>query len=254
MRFFLLVIVLAAGARADEVVTQVLSNQVLLGVSQKTETWNLETAACVYRDKEKIACGIIVQKAGKGVVLRVLDQTKVARLGDNVRSEGFRRGPASISGLEDTASLKTAKRIIVGGAHVGLKATLYNVHFQGLISDHVSLGLQPGLFTFNDTGVRVTSFGAVFSAHYYSKGPFEGLWLQGASGFYAFRAESGDVLETSYSPAIIATVGWRGMWELGMTIGLGLGAQYIANPQRSSVTIPFSAIQPVFAMDIGLPL
>jgi len=272
MKTLILVSALSVGvnlAFAEEMVTQVLPGQHAVVISHaKVGGWAVDDKVCITRAGTKLGCGTVIQSGAKQATLKFSEPVKGLKVGDvAVVDEDLSRSVASEEDADTGEKIKKEKEIVATeiktptrppmyrhvmlGANSSFSTTTYHINFQGYISEHVTLGISPGIFKVVDGTFSVTTFGTVFTANYYSEGPFRGLWAQFATGFYAFQAASGSITETTFSPALLGTVGWRNDWALGLNVGIGLGAQYITNPQRSSVTFPFNALQPILVTDIG---
>lgn len=254
---------------AAEVVTQVLTGQRSAIISQnKTTPWSVEDRVCLPREGGKAVCGKVVQTTAHQATVKFDEAVKGIHVGDEIQPETYgetaertvaSETPVAAEALPKVEAVPAAAtrppmyRHILLGANSSFSTTTYHLNFQGYIADHVTLGISPGLFKVANNDVTITTFGAVFTANYYSEQAFRGLWGQFATGFYAFKADDGSITETTFSPAMLGTIGWRNDWALGLNIGVALGVQYITNPQRSSVGIPFNALQPILVTDIGIP-
>ncbi len=245
------------GAPTNSTVIQVLADQVFALVSQeKPGDWNLDDRICITREKEKVACGIVVQTAPKAAKVKLNFQYKTVKIGDAAVSDDSDRAPASVDSTS-TLSVDPGSRLnVLFGIKQNLSAAIPFVHVQIISNNHLSLGVQIDKFSVKipDTVNTVTTMGATFNANVYGSGPFTGFWFQGGTGFHILSTASTGLAQTSYAPTFVGLLGWRNKWALGLNIGIGLGVQYFLLPAGIAAEFTFSALQPLLSVDIGFNL
>ena len=248
----------ALGAPTNSTVLQVLADQVfILASMEKAGDWSLDDRVCVSRDKEKIACGLVVQTTARAAKVKLNFQTRVIKTGDLVLSDGSDRFPASIDSTSVATVDPTASTYnILLGVKQNLVAAIPFVHIQIISNSHLSLGVQIDKVSIKipDSTNIVSAMGASFNANIYGDGPFRGFWFQAGTGFHILPSASTGIATTSYAPSFIGLVGWRNQWALGLNIGIGIGAQYFLLPAGITPEFSFSAAQPLLSMDIGFNL
>lgn len=249
----------APAAPTNSTVLQVLADQVfVLASMEKAGDWNLDDHVCVAREKEKIACGIIVQTTAKAAKVKLNFQMKIVKVGDTVVVDENDRSPTSIDSTS-TASVDPSGGIrynILMGVKQNLVAAIPFVHIQIISNNHLSLGVQVDRVAIkipNTTNV-VSALGASFNANVYGDGPFRGFWFQAGTGFHVLPTTSTGIATTSYAPSFVGVLGWRNKWALGLNIGIGLGVQYFLLPAGITTDFTFNPIQPILSMDIGFNL
>lgn len=254
-----LLCVTVQAAPANSTVLQVLADQVfVLASMEKAGDWNMDDHVCVTREKEKIACGIVVQTTPRAAKVKLNVQSKVVKVGDSVVAEDNDRTPSSI---DSTSSISVdpsggPKYNILLGVKQNLNAAIPFVHIQIISNNHISLGVQIDKVAIKipDTLNTVSAIGASFNANVYGEGPFKGFWFQGGTGFHILPSTSTGIATTSYAPSFVGLLGWRNKWALGLNIGIGLGVQYFLLPAGITTEFTFSALQPILSMDIGFNL
>jgi hypothetical protein len=243
-------------ARASEV-SQVLADQVFIIMTmEKTGEWNTDDRVCIYRDKERMACGLIVQTTPKAAKVKIMEQFKTVKTGDTIAADTRDRNPSSIDGATSSLSV-TPERVYKYDLLVGVKQNLSSaipfVHLQIYSNPHLALGIQVDRVAIRmpDSTNIVSAVGAFFAANYYGDGAFRGFWFQGGTGFHVLPAASTGLSTSSYAPSFVGLIGWRNKWALGMNVGIGLGVQYFLAPQGITADFLFNPLQPLLSIDIG---
>lgn len=244
-------------ASSNSTVIQVLADQVFALVSQeKLGDWNLDDKVCITREKQRVACGIVVQTAPKAAKVKLNFQYKTVKVGDFAEVDEGERSPASVDGSSSVSAGAAERLNFLIGVKQNLVAAIPFVHIQVLSNNHITLGVQIDKFSVKipDTTNTVTSMGATFNANVYGTGPYTGFWFQGGTGFHILPTTSTGLGQTSYAPTFVGLVGWRNSWALGLNIGIGLGLQYFLLPAGITAEFTFNAFQPILSIDIGFNL
>ena len=250
---------LVAAGPTNSTVIQVLADQVFaLASMEKAGDWNPDDHVCIHREKEKVACGIIVQATAKAAKVKLNFQYKTVKVGDTVTADDS--GDRSPSNVDPSAMTTTGtadgpypRFNILVGVKQNLSTQIPFVHIQQISNNHLSLGIQADLASMRvgATTTVVQAMGATFNANYYSESPYKGFWFQAGTGFAIMAPSSTGLTQTAYAPTLVGLVGWRNKWALGLNIGISMGIQYYLLPAGMTADFEVSALQPVLSVDIG---
>lgn len=250
---------MAAGP-TNSTVIQVLADQVFaLASMEKAGDWNPDDRVCIHREKEKVACGIIVQATAKAAKVKVNFQYKTIKIGDAVVTDED-RAPSSLDPAVATSAVTvegpSPRFNVLMGVKQNMTTTIPFVHIQQVSNNHLSLGIQVDKATMKvgETTNVVNALGATFNANYYGESPYKGFWFQGGTGFAILGPESTGLSQTAYAPTLVGLLGWRNKWALGMNIGIGMGVQYYLLPAGMTSDFTVSPLQAVVSFDIGFNL
>lgn len=243
----------AASCPAAEVL-RVGASQKIIAISHDSNRPFVENdSICIFQKGREVACGTVVKSSAKGAIVRLESKSGDLLRGDIVRLEASGRKPAMqiFDSLEADENAKNYDFNLSGGISAGLNFFFPNLNLQKGVTPKFSLGLVPFYFNFTSNDTSVGAYGGYFTFNYYQSDYFRGLWVQLGPGLYFFNAKTGEVSESAKSFAAMATVGWRGYWDLGLNIGVGAGVQYVREPDIRSVEVRSSNFQPLVILDLG---
>ncbi len=246
---------IAVGAQ----VTQVLADQVFILVAQEKENeLQLDDRVCFFRDGTRVGCGLVVAATPKGAKVKITEQLKSVKTGDTVQKAGIEEGQ-TVSGSTPSTSTEHVSSDPPSKANIliGIKQSLTtaNSFFNAQIATnpYVAFGIQANLLKIALEGTnKVQAIGGNLNIDFYSRGNFEGLWLDFGIGFDTLNAASTGIGGTSYAPMVMGQFGWRAKWALGLNIGIAACVQYYFKPFGISSDFDFQAIQPMLSADIGV--
>lgn len=154
------------------------------------------------------------------------------------------------------------------GLHAGLDYYYPVAHAQFVVTDRITLGVQPFYASFAQpigTGrtiageSRVTSLGAFLTGSIYLSGPpFAGIFLQGTAGALPMTVTAVDSATRastrhSFVPfATSATINWR-VGGVGFDLGVGAGFQYVGKVP-DNVPTRFRGLLPLVTGFLGANL
>lgn len=269
----------AARTLASEVLRVGNSLQVIAISSDRGHGWQIGNRVCVYQARRVVECGEVVKLTKFGAIVRLDAPNSFIARGDMIRSERAARvdrmaaaEESGESGEERRERRKPAAQLLESQTQVeGMQTPTFNlsagisagftyffpmIHFQAMVTPYVSLGLMPLYTKTSAENSSVSVIGGHVTLSYYGAEYFRGFWGQLAGGVYHVSSSAltiaGTVDEQANCPAIIATVGWRGYWDLGMNVGVSGGIQYLVDPSFEATEIRAANIQPIFQLDVGL--
>jgi len=118
----------------------------------------------------------------------------------------------------------------------------FNADFQLYLSDHFTVGPVFNYINFrttvgDDSAVaKVSQFMGAVS--YYSRRPFEGIWVQAGAGFaansFVASTSAGNISTSTTTVPIIANLGWSWLGDKNLTFAVAVGTQsffFEASPQ-----------------------
>lgn len=110
---------------------------------------------------------------------------------------------------------------VSAGVHFGISATSINqanIDFQIAVAKHFALGTYANYSPSSTLGA--------FTINYYSRQPYEGIWVQLGAGYERFASGSNNVFNdstiASTSPVVL-DVGWRWLGDSNLTFAFGAG-------------------------------
>jgi hypothetical protein len=269
---------LALGANAAEVL-RVGKDMTNIAVSHDgSRTWSPKDRVCVLQRAREVGCGTVIKTTTKGAIVRLDAPSNDILAGDKVISKfqspapayappaqnGARQqasvAPASaplMNSVGDSAESEIHSFNLAGGVGVGTSFFYPSLSVQYAVSPTIALGITGFFLTASDvsTTTTLTQLGGVATVNYYSQEYFRGLWVQAGAGLAMFTASgfaTGSFASESYTSFVgLATVGWRGYWDLGLNIGVGAGFQYTSQPVLTSIVVNAAGFQPMLVLDVG---
>lgn len=235
-------------------VLRVGSSQKIIAIShEEFRQFAVKDNVCVVQAGREVACGSVIKTSPKGAIVRLDTKSADVSRGDQVRLTPSARKPA-MAIFDSVAADEQSKELyynISGGISAGINFFFPMLNFQRGIGPSSALGLVPIYFKFSSNDTTVGAIGGYFTFNYYGADFFRGLWVQAGPGLFMFSSRTGELEESAASLAGMATVGWRGYWDLGLNIGVGAGFQYVQEPQITSVEVRSSNLQPLVILDLG---
>jgi hypothetical protein len=220
--------------------------------------WKVKDRVCVLQRAREIACGSVVKVAVKGAIVR-LDQPNYDILaGDRVVSK-YQAEPSGKSAaaplIDSVPESEESEWHVLNVALGGVAGTNFFypvVNFQVAVVPTVSLGLTGFFFNYSNELNTLLAFGGMATVNYYSQEYFRGFWVQLGGGLAAISVSGASPPESATTFAGLATVGWRGYWDLGFNIGVGAGLQLIGDPALQNTVLTSAGLKPIVVLDIGL--
>ncbi len=250
---------LAAGARAAEVL-RVGKDMTSLAVSHDPKRqWGLKDRVCVLQRAREVVCGAIVKSTAKGAIVRLDSANFDVVVGDKVISKlsgpplepTSPKGTVLLNSVESHSERDPRIFNVTAGANVSTSFFYPAVGFAIALAPNWSLGLTGLFLTASSAAVSLTAFGGYATLSFYSQETFSGLWVQGGGGMAYFMATGGVPNESAASFLGLATLGWRFNWDAGWNLGVGAGAQYIIEPQFTTIAATAAGLKPILVLDIG---
>lgn len=203
------------------------------------DTWLVEDEVCIVRDGNTLGCGRVTQSETDGAIVRVGDTAQEILPGDRVQSY-----------LE--IQEENTRAIITAGVMAGFGYHFPHIHIQYRLNENWFIGAMGSLSSNEELGRDITHKGLFLTANSYSRySPFRGFWFRVGAGAYLLDVKNSVQTESATSPALLSTVGWRGYLGGTVTIGLGVGLQYIPN-QINTVPLGLRELEPLGTLDIGI--
>ncbi len=231
--------------------------QVAISQSADTRSFVPRDYLCVWHRDEEIACGVVIEVLPKGAVLRLDYAKERIRQGDRVYFAGSRypafASRAEEAVIEEEAVSRPWKRKYPFDLSVGYLVTqpftFPQLHFQGMVATHWAVGIAGQSIAQNNAFLSAKGYGALLTVNYYGSRYYRGFWLQTSAGLL-FLKNFANTGSTTTAPFALGTLGVRfGLWR-GINIGLGVGGQYLPNP-NSSLTFSARPFQFLGTGDIG---
>ena len=272
---FSALLMVSSMAYAQGSVVKVSRSQQYLVISRAPSfPWRKGARLCVFNQERALGCGAILKLSKKAAVLK-LDKAspfvakgdkvvvgeqptpKVARLSRRKKNSPppLSREPRQPATLLTDSYAEPKAPIdgwnLSGGISAGFTFFFPMLHLQRRLGSYYAIGIQPSYFRSSAEGASVGAIGGLLTLNYYGNEYFRGMWLQLGAGLQRFDVENFGANETGTSPTVIGTFGWRGYWDLGLNVGVALGAQYVVDPEFATTEIQATGIQPVFVLDVG---
>jgi hypothetical protein len=215
-----------------------------------TSPWHTNDAACVERDAANRVCGQVIKVMSRGLIFSASTANHDFSAGETVtlRKPGGSRRLASTSESYAEAPSRGSSGIsndLVIGANL-LQPYLRYEHSLGR---HFSIGLMPIYLDYSASAGTLSGFGGYATLSYYFSQAFRGFWIMGGVGYYEFTATLSSTSETGSTPGVLGGLGYRWLLRSGLNVSLGIGAQYLANPQTPS--LQFTSLFPAAMLDLG---
>lgn len=202
------------------------------------DSWLKEDEVCVVRDGSTVDCGRVTQSEADSAIVRLSSPEQILP-GDRVQSyleieEENTRGYATV------------------GVTAGFGYYFPHLQLQYKLDESWFIGVMGSLSSNEEDLREISSKGAFLSINHYAKrAPFRGFWFRAAAGAYFLNVKSATQEESGVAPAVLSTVGWRGVFAQWVTLGAGVGLQYVPN-QINMVPLGLRNLEPVMTVDLGL--
>lgn len=215
--------------------------------------WVLDDRVCVYHGTSRVICGVVLKVTPKGAIAKLEQPSNDVLAGDEIRAGSTRRPTALLQTAEVGGSEGRPSHFdLTGGLSFSYSFFFPMLNFQIAMGPNFAIGLSPLYFKSTDNTGSLGAFGGYLNLNYYNSEYFRGLWVSLGGGLLMFSADDGiDPTQSASAPAFMATVGWRGYWDLGLNIGVGAGVQYISKPDFTNITVNSAGIQPLLVVDVG---
>ncbi len=274
-RLFILAFTLVAVAANAADVLRVGKDMTNIAVSHdENRTWSPKDRVCVLQHAREVGCGTVVKTTTKGAIVRLDSPSYDILTGDKVISKFQAAAPAYVppaqggirkqasqpapsaplmNSVGDSAESEIHSFNLSAGVGAGTSFFYPTLSAQYAIAPTLAVGITGAFLTAYDASSFSTlmEFGGLLTLNYYSQEYFRGLWVQGGAGVMIFSASGNYPTEGYSSFTGLATVGWRGYWDLGLNIGVGAGFQYTSSPTFTYINVTSAGFQPLLVLDIG---
>lgn len=235
-------------------VLKVSNSQKFVAISQlENDTWKIDEEVCFFKKSKEVACGKISKSLKSTAVVEVSRSKEPIDEFCEIRSS-TRKLASSIEESADGVH-KPLYRNEIGGGLIGAISLYFPmITYQHGFGRHWALGLSPSFLNVSTSStISLFSVAALATFNYYFKDDYRGIWIQAGAGphFYMIKSTSPAATENKIAVTGIATLGWKGSWDLGLNIGVAIGGIYISSPVSTIATISFLSVQPVGLVNIG---
>lgn len=274
--FALLIWIPSADAASSQVM-KIGKNSMSLAISHaSSKPWKVRDRVCVIQVRSAIGCGVVTKTATKGAIVKLDNATHDIIAGDRVVPEEREEQPEAKRPTDSEASAplprqsKTKEKAPLletvvpssesdeGPFNLSLGAVISFSFFypmanlQLALSPKFAIGLVPMVLVARSGTSDYLALGAYGTLNYYGQQSFRGIWIQLGAGASNTTISSPSGSESAMQLLGLATVGWRGYWDLGLNIGVAVGVQYFQDPGFASATIQSAGILPAFLVDVGM--
>jgi hypothetical protein len=255
----LLLVVLVLGSMAAQAaeVLQVSGNNKVIAVSNEdSHVWRVRDNVCVYQVGQEAACGTVIKLIKQGAIVKLTSVSNPVVKGDSAAfvPASARKLASTGESMEEVSTSRGGRYgwDITAGLSLGTNYFYPMITFERALGNHLALGLTPFYVSSASNGSTVTAIGGLLTLDYYSRSAFRGLWIQAGGGVVAFNLNDGaGNVATGSSMAGLASIGYRGQFELGMNVGIGAGILYVSAPPASDISVAFQGLLPLLILDIG---
>lgn len=256
-------------------VLRVGKDQVNIAVTHdEFRKWRVDERVCVYGSDspdQKIVCGTVLKTTPKGAIVHLENKSNDVSAGNLIKGADETAAPQPASSRKPAAALLSSLprseharpyRFQVGGGG-GITASSpfpfpqFQLTLQYTLKPKFALGVSPIYFSApSATGLsRISALGSFVTLNYYRSEYFRGMWIQGGAGFAMITASDSSTIptvasETGLAFGGIATVGWRGYWDIGMNVGIAVGAEYLTSPTFTNY-VGSAGFIPLVLLDVG---
>jgi len=248
---------LSLSAPAAEILLVAQDGRNIAITHEDSRKWNVDETACVMRSGKQISCGKITKVSHKGAIVELDHAPEDLMVGETVQPRSNLRSPAAQITTERVYGGESYLFDISGGLALNYNFFYPLLHVQIALSPNVALGIEPIFYKAASATTALSGLGGYATLNIYSQNYFRGFWVQLAGGMLQLNAETTDATltiptDTAKTMIGMVTLGWRGYWDLGLNVGIGLGAQYIAQPEFQVLQVDqHTPIQPIMVMDVG---
>jgi hypothetical protein len=233
---------------ASPKVMKVSSSQKFVAISQiESEPWKVDDDVCFYKKSKEVACGKISKSLKTSAVVEIKSASDKIDESCEIKSSSRKLA----SQVEESVQVGPKYRNEVGGGLIGAVSLYFPmISYQHGFGRHWALGVLPSFLNVSTSStISLFSVAAMATFNYYFKEGYRGVWLQAGAGphFYMIKSTSPAASENKMAFTGLATVGWKGSWDLGLNIGVAIGGIYISSP---TVAKPVKAI--LFSEAAGL--
>lgn len=262
-RSFLLLSLLIQSSFASTFQSYNSSNRQMTLDEVPSRSLKIQQRICVYKKEGLVGCGRVNELYANSAIL-IMDndvtppvRTSYVQLKAMVASEKAnidKTVPSSTEEVTNTYGSASARSVsISAGMNAGLNYYYPSLHLQVAISRSFSLGLSPMYGSYKNDGNEVTGYGGYFTIGYYhTHWVFRGLEFEGGIGIFDITAKNPTIEASTSAVAGKFTVGWRGrgLWDLGLDLGVAGGLQYIHHSQ-DVIDVSLKDVVPLLSAYIG---
>ncbi len=190
-------------------------------------------------DEKTIACGEVTDSTADWAIVDIGPDVSLIHDGDKAQNYQYTR-------------LYFA--FLTVGADAGTGYFFPHAHFQFKITRQWYLGVKMSYSSSDENlGYSIKTLGTFVTLNHYTyRKPFPGFWWQLFGGAYNISRNLGASEQPRTAPAIGTTVGWRGVFFHWITVGAGVGVQWIGDPFNGPPAISLQGFKPLVTGDIGV--
>jgi hypothetical protein len=206
----------------------------------------------VERDAANRVCGQVIKVMSRGLIFSAASAKHDLSAGETVT---LRRGGGGssrrVASTEEsyTEAPSRSRGEISNDFVVGANLLQPFLRYEHSLGRNFSIGLMPIYLDYSADSGTLNGFGGYLTLSYYFSQAFRGFWLMAGGGFYKFTASLSSTSESGSTPGVLAALGYRWLLRSGLNVSLGVGMQYLANPQTPS--LQFTSLFPAAMLDIG---
>lgn len=198
-----------------------------------------------------VACGQVIRNTNRGFIVSVHGKVRALKIGDRLEVDRVNQETYYNSGLIDLEYRDPRNPLSQRAIGVGIDMLSPYFSFEQGISRHFAAGFTPRLLL-KDAGDGVLRENTYFlTMNYFSKRLFDGFWSMLGMGIYFARARVGGESERLRTFALNALVGWRFKFDFKMTLGFGIGGEYVFRHELNNVRLHWGGFLPVAVFQLG---
>lgn len=129
-------------------------------------------------------------------------------------------------------------------------------YFQSLwrVGEGFAVGGQFLYMNYPLSNGSLKGWGWLLGMHYFGTTTFHGLWAELSVGTYKLTGEESGVEESKTPLALTGTLGWRWLWDSGLSMGFGVGFNAFFGTRFQNLNLDFSGLLPAILMDVGFAI
>ena len=209
---------------------------------------------CAKRGEEDLGCGRVTATTTYTIQVNNPKLAEEIRSGERILVTAPQRGVEPR--IDDNAYVVTRAMYHRKAIHAGIYGSssfwFPNLHFQFAVGESTLMGLMPTVADSAKTDSQVSVLGSFVTFEKFLSGRvFEGFSLLGGAGLYSFKITLGEDTEGVWAPVVSGQLGYRVCGRLGISIGVGVGAQYVVGATSELVDVSVNQFSPIFRADVG---
>lgn len=198
-----------------------------------------------------VACGQVIRLTQRGFIVSIAGSARRLKIGDRLDLDRVNQDTYYASGLIATQYLDPRDPLSQRALYVGMDLLSPFLVFEQGITRSFAAGFMPK-FLVKDAGNGTLRENAYYlTMNYFSDRLFDGFWAMLGIGYYFARARVGTDSNKLNSFAMNSVVGWRFRWDIKLTLGIGVGGEYVFRHELSDVKLGWSGFLPLGIFQLG---